>query len=316
MKDLDFDELDRAVNSLITKAPNGSTQDSNISNEKPSVDTNITPPTLAARRSSGRFMDVVHPSSDMRSSSPMPESKNNSIESSMPIVNSTPITTPATDKPMIVEKPISKSDWPDPIDFHESNQKKDQKPAQSEDEDIDKINNEITKTLSNTSDESLESPFLSGAKVEKRPLGAFSNELPVSNVEIMSDEEKNDNKESNQDLENKEETVAPLPAELHQDLLKIEADSSTYPEKDSSVLTTKKPISTPELTTSIKQQYTEKPITSDQNSGSIYDTSSYHKNVVRPTKKKSGWMWVLWISILLVIGVGAGIVVYYFILAR
>lgn len=66
--------------------------------------------------------------------------------------------------------------------------------------------------------------------------------------------------------------------------------------------------------TSISQQYQEKPNTGDQHSGAIYDTDSYHKAVVQPAKKGSGWLWVLWVVLLLAIGAGVGAAIYFFVL--
>lgn len=63
MSDFDYEELDRAVSSV--GAPS---EPPVVTPPQPSAATPVTtaPDTPAARRSSGRFMDVVHPSSDMR----------------------------------------------------------------------------------------------------------------------------------------------------------------------------------------------------------------------------------------------------------
>ena len=78
MKDLDFDELDRAVNSAINPQPAAPAEpvaEPPAPETEPAVEPVTEPPaptpvvsspSPAARRSSGRFMDVVHPSSDMR----------------------------------------------------------------------------------------------------------------------------------------------------------------------------------------------------------------------------------------------------------
>jgi len=86
MKDLDFDELDRAVNSAINPQPTAPAEPEALAEPvaaapaqvpepapqpAPVVETSSSPPVTptpspAARRSGGRFMDVVHPSSDMR----------------------------------------------------------------------------------------------------------------------------------------------------------------------------------------------------------------------------------------------------------
>lgn len=78
MSDFDFDELDRAVSGVLGgEEPTATrpTEPAALTNEeKP---TEKPTPTPAMRRSSGRFMDVVHPSSDMRGRgvSPTPVAK-------------------------------------------------------------------------------------------------------------------------------------------------------------------------------------------------------------------------------------------------
>ncbi len=69
MKDIDFDELDRAVNSVLSSdepvavAPESAEEPAP---EAPVESSTSTLPSPAERRRKGRFMDVVHPSSDMR----------------------------------------------------------------------------------------------------------------------------------------------------------------------------------------------------------------------------------------------------------
>lgn len=63
--------------------------------------------------------------------------------------------------------------------------------------------------------------------------------------------------------------------------------------------------------TSIPQQYREEPSTSDQESGAIYDTDSYHQPLAHPVKKKSGWLWIVWIVLLLAVGGGGAAALYF-----
>ena len=64
--------------------------------------------------------------------------------------------------------------------------------------------------------------------------------------------------------------------------------------------------------TSITQQYKEQ-VSTNQESGAIYDTESYHQPVTKPVKK-SGNLAILWIALLVVFGAAAGWAVYTFIL--
>lgn len=366
MKDLDFDELDRAVNSLVVGAPG-----SNVSNEpkektldidtgslqQPASDQSTAPvtPSLAGRRSTGRFMDVVHPSSDMRSALVMPERTSHQGATIDPITK-TPtvlgeVKLPVPNNILPAAAPKT-NDWPDPIDFHESNKNtadKNETPAENkddnEDADIDRISDEITNTLDPKPDKPLESPFLSGTKVEKRPLGSFSNETPIqppvsAPMPTLTSTPITQSSSAPKDIT---ENNTLLPAELQDDLLLIEADSSTQPAEKSDKITdsasvatattaavsTTTPVSETKPTsvtsapivdeksagpTSITQQYKEQPSSGDQNTGAIYDTNVYHKTPMSLAKKKPSWLWVVWIVVLLVVGAGAGAAVYFFVL--
>lgn len=391
MKDLDFDELDRAVNSLITSAPGSSSSGVNSTaplgqqpiDGQPVTSVTIPPSSALAieKPSTGRFMDVVHPSSDMRTSPSlvMPERTSvQTIATPTPTVSPipapapapvlTPIPTPTTlptqfDQPATGFPTISnRSSSIDPSVTDDS--------VTDEDDDIDRISNDINNTISRSSDESADSPFLTGTKVEKRPLGAFSAEsvtapvtapiptpaIPISNSTpttpasaeaapympvfwpTMSGSQPTEvNASPNAAMPKVDE---PLPDELQKDLLSIESDTTVRPEKPvvtnipsvsnipyvsktpttpiaPDLKTTPAPLTaTVAATTSIPQQYKEQPSSGDKSSGAIFDTKSYHKAMVRPTKKKSSWTLIIWMVVLLVVGVGAGVAVYFFVLPR
>ncbi len=305
MKDIDFDELDRAVNSLIspgstpTAAPNPApvTPASISSPATPPSVASTTPP-LAERRSSGRFMDVVHPSSDMR---PVAVPPRPVAPMSSPTL---PVPTPEPTKP-------AESSWPDPIDMHEATTKQSTPPV-----------SEPTPPSAAASDAvaPLESPFLSDAKVEKRPLGAFSNEVhqsaPTSSATPAAlPDQKPEQKESTmlttddiqKPTDHPIENDTPMPAELQPGLLSIEAN------EDPKAVPTATEVTGP---TSITQQYTEQPSTGDKPTGTVFDTEAYKKPQNNSKKKKSGWLVVLWIFLLLVVGAGIGAAVYFFVLPR
>lgn len=304
MSDIDFDELDRAVNSLISSAPK---PDPTAISAAPvpdiastSIPNSISEPSrtvinqpavsqsLAGQRSSGRFMDVIHPSTDMRSSVVTPSPVSNPIRTSTPVASraaisdftrtSTPIAQPAAAAPVIEssESPIT----------------------------------DIT-----TPNSSLESPFISGAKVEKRPLGAFSNES-ASTVELTPSGEVEEKAADATISSSSEQMNSAMPEELQSDLLKIESGNS-----EADITTTESaPVEAPAFEsnpagpTSIIQQYKEQSAATDQKTSPIYDTNVYHKPLTVDGKKKSGWMWIIWIVLLLVVGIGAGIVTYFYIL--
>jgi hypothetical protein len=308
MKDIDFDEIDRAVNSVGSNNPTTNDKPEDIKDQsdtsetpKPAPQTPPTTPGLAGRRSSGQFMDVVHPSSNMRRA-PIKTPARPLNQNNVPDINPTPAV--AEQQPVETELPkptISNSGWADAK-------------TENDDADIDKINEDIVSELDHKSGDLPDTPFISGTKVEKRPLGAFSTESSVVEPDLNTQNELGDQKNNS------------LPDELQDDLLSIESKESTPgPEPQSE---TTEPVEEHEVTekteapavenkpaaaTSINQQYEEKPSTGDRDSGPIYDTNSYHKPLVSPIKKKSSWKIIIWILGILVVGVGAGVLVYYFV---
>lgn len=346
VKEFDFDELDRAVNSLISPttakpdspAPTNPSVDENTtpainpnSTSDPSsapvpnspTPTPVTPVTnnsIVEKRQSGRFMDVVHPSSDMKTatnSTPAPRSRDEIKVAPRGGEPATPVASPATDNV-----------WPDPIDY--STSKEPAKPAESSspaEATKPEVESQITPEL--TVDESLNaassnSPFLPDAKVEKRPLGAFSsehsNETPKpAEAPTTDNKPANDTPTTPEDKKpvddqplgpvGHDEVDTPLPAELQDNVLSIEADSTTPATLDTSTRD-EEPVGP----TSITQQYTATPSTNKEKPGEIYDTKAYHKALKTPPKKKSSWWLVVWIVLLLVVGAGAGAAIYYFVL--
>lgn len=281
MSDIDFDELDRAVNSLIANTPakDGAAeptvpsipamqQSTEDENQIPvtSTPSPVATQSLAGQRSSGRFMDVIHPSADMRATTAMPNATK---------PNPVPAASALPPKPNTSMPTFSASDFNEP------------KP--------------------------LESPFITGAKVEKRPLGAFSDEETLPPVELSPSGEVTETYNQMPDSSDIEEFSPVLPEELQSDLLKIESGNVGPAEtaKEPEAPAFEKDPTTP---TSIVQQYKEKASSTEVRPGSIYDTNVYHKSPSTDGKKKSGWLWVLWIVLLLAVGVGAGAITYFYVL--
>ena len=361
VKDIDFDELDRAVNSAISK--NNIVNDESLTStpvltDDPTTNSTPTPQTTPAaplmpsrqaisRPATGRFMDMVHSSNNMRVSVPERPTLR-TVLSPIPAPALTPVSTPSVISPLQnLTSDITKND--------------------NSDVDIDRISDEIDQTLNVTSDVQ-ESPFLPGAKVEKRPLNAFTpqqnidQEVLVEPIKVAPIDDM---------LNGQDKIETPLPAELQSDLLSIEAsevakmdeaaipddfeneepaeatdsdasqeiaeeattesqyapiEQNDIPTKEEAIdnitpdltLESTSPINTqnPIVSTSIQQQYTELPDTNEKEIGSIYDTNSYHKAMAPLPKKKSGWMWIIWIALLMIVSVGAGVAVYFFVLPQ
>lgn len=361
VKDLDFDELDKAVSSLMAGVKKSesdpaaqSTPVTPPADESPSETVTVssgpaTPaprPSLAAKRTSGRFMDVMHPSARKKPEAPRPASRQGvAVEPLNPSVAPEPITTPAPEpeKPELKDEPAptsshaGTSDWPDPLDFAPSTSKS-QEPVETP-EPVSVV------TLPTEKEEPKEkpaapqekpedvppltSPFLPDTKVEKRPLGANAAAAPSSSV-ITANDDLVVVDEEDQLPAMPKDVASVLPEELHGDVMAIESDTTTQKtaEKSDAVepVTPAAPESAPSVDkasevkhteepkivgpTSIAQQYREEPSSGDQKNGAIYDTDDYHQPVAHPAKKKSGWMLVVWILLILIVGVAVGATLY------
>ncbi len=367
MKELDFDELDRAVNTLMSDVPSTPAPrveddhtttlniPSTLGGDEPMPaftppTAPVTPPVAApvvgtpppAARRGGRFMDVVHPSSDMKTSlnsSSKPVSRQGvTIAPMTPSFQPEPIapTPQQVDEMPVVDESQS---WPDPLDMAGYNREPDTATTAAESDtpafipvapelraEEPTVAEEPVALLTEVSEpdeeQPLSTPFLSDAKVEKRPLGTNSTEeldraLSASVVTTESDTPNVEDQLSAMP----EPTAATLPAELQTDVLSIESDvpMEAADDADSVPRESNNTISTAEAApsvgpTSIQQQYKEQPSTGDQTTGGIYDTDSYRQPLAHPAKKKSGWMWVIWVVVLLILGGAGGAVAYLYLL--
>lgn len=319
MSDFDFEELDKAVAGVLTpddvvpEAPvrpvqddrstdSAQTQSSPLTSsanstpeDTPSVEERVgnTPVQApATRRSSGRFMDVVHPSSDMRTRTGYAPANE----------------TTAAEKPTTFVAPVAEDaddDWSKP----------------------------------------LESPFLPDAKVEKRPLGGVGLGAGFNPEELLEAPEE-ELKLEEPDDPRLEATTFPDPidfaaqntdavSEITDELITTTEEADDYavsiveePNKPEAIVFTEPEAPNepaqegipeaaqpqePTGPTSISQQYQERPST-EQVSGAIYDTESYHQAVVAAPKKRSGAWAILWIILLIILGAGAGVGFYMFVL--
>jgi hypothetical protein len=315
MQDIDFDEIDRAVSSVtnndteVSTPPVSAPAPTTPVVETPTVSSETTP-SPAARRSTGRFMDVVHPSSDMR-----PNSDAREKGPSAPSLHREDVVsarTETTERPAPAAVASTAFHWPDPIDL-------------ATPEPVAEVVSEPTPTPEVTVPEeilvpeevaSLESPFLTDAKVEKRPLGAFSDEshpelplledFPAPSAHLEPEVEKTEDTAPAPVIETE---PADVPPELNEDVLLLEAhseDEETTPVPEAEDI--------PVGPTSITQQYKEQPSTTTQASGSIYDTEAYHQPLAHPAKKRSSSLVIIWIVGLIIVGGGIGAAIYFVVL--
>lgn len=333
MTELDFDELDKAVNSLMgagsTAQNDGSatatppSPATSATQQPTSIRGGSTPASRApAARRTGRFMDVIHPASTMKPAVTSPIPSKEKDETSTP---TSQLEKSVSDSSVSVESPKTTTDttatsealptneWPDPVDLSPA----DSAPSSSVTVPADTSSQDESKEKE---PESAYSPFLSDAKVEKRPLGS-----PISFANTDDDTTSED--ESAQLPAETKDIEPALPDELHSDLLAIEAGAARHREdepkkrmetpgevKKVEEPTTLQSESAPNYSgpTSIPQQYKEEPAAIKPESGSIYDTDTYHQPLAHPAKKKSGWLVVVWILLILIVGAGAGAAFYLF----
>lgn len=208
MSDIDFDELDKAVSSLVDdKGDKKDEKVENASEQKPSVenDTNESPKTTdeSPSKHSGRFMDLVHSSSDMR--------KEGSGMMNTSTTNITPIDDNVKAEPINPESSESDEN-PDGDNSSSSDTDKDKEDDSNNDKDTAK---DESKKTDEKDDDKKTTPFIDSAKVKKRPLGGANSDLSIS-----SDAKKMESSESS--IETSTEPVI-LPPELDKDLVAIES---------------------------------------------------------------------------------------------
>ncbi len=361
MSDIDFDELDKAVNSVMSKVDTtkrdesvddpedkvitldtdadlaSPASDANAATSKPaapvvqSADPIPAPtkpaetaapvaaastPALAVKRR-GQFMDVIHPSSDMKAV-PKPM-KREGIALVPTVADVLPELAPADTEPATSTLAAAAD-----------------QPVASEVPEVQLAADEENLSMS-IEPTPLVSPFLPDAKPEKRPLGGGSSD--ASEVSVVASPDDVDVATEPASDERAEQSDVPaetsvLPEELQTDVLALETADTTVTveptmEPQTDVATEaiavedtpeppEEPAAEPAVPAggSIAQQYTESPSSGDQTNGSIYDTSNYHQPIeAAPAAKKSSPLkWIILAIVLLVLGAGGG--VGYFVLTH
>ena len=309
--DFDFDELDKAVNSALggTSSDDSNVQasesapksdDASVPAPKPAEEPakEASPPATppAVRRSGGRFMDVVHPSSDMRANAPASVPVPPVFNRSEP--TPTPATTP-TPKPVESKQDddILGEDWNQPLESPFLPDAKVEKrplgglvPSQI---DFDEL-----ELLEEPDDPRIEAHAMPDPIDFAQQNGHV--ELPEEDAALIVPEP----------AAQKEEAQPAKPVEAKTDDYGAGYGEGSFQEAPSRGLA---PEEEPAGPASIQQQYKEQPSTAPE-SGSIYDTEAYHKPLIPNAKRKSGIMVIVWILALILIGGGLGAATYFYIL--
>lgn len=305
MTDFDFDELDKAVNTALGSADDTETRETTQAprvEPEPAERPTQTQSAPAARRSSGRFMDVVHPSSDMR----------NRTASDVP-GRVTPPVVPQED----VSAPIDDLDWKTPLDSpFLPDAQVEKRPlggsAPTGESLRDTPQEDTSLMLEEPNEPRLEAPdeLQLEAPDDKHimpdPIDFATAEPVVEEVAesfAVVEEPISSDLASDADLSQ----AAALDAEVRTDPVVAEAPAAITSVSVEPVATE---LSGP---VSITQQYKEKPAEATE-PGAIYDTETYHQPITTPAKKKSGAWVILWILLILAVGGGAGAGFYFFVL--
>lgn len=369
MSDFDFDEIDRAVSGVIggdsteesqkpaaaapREAPAAEAASPVVSEvEKPVLSSPVTRSAPAARRSSGRFMDMVHPSSDMRTRetpavipAPQPEVASATSQAAADPQPAAPVVAEINnDLAAPIEDPLASPFLPDA--------KVEKRPLGggtpiAADMKLEDLLDEPDDPLLGTGkqEDLLEAPddpqlsattmpdpidFAESLNSQQEDTAEAQEEVTAEEAEALQALDTSDVAVSTEPSEKTDEVSTADSSEQASTLDSEQADqtealveTSASPEPESNPVehtneTHSEPTQVAEVEqptgpTSITQQYTEQP-SSKQESGAIYDTESYHQPLAKPVKKHSGALVIVWILLLVILGAGAGAAFYIYVL--
>lgn len=286
----------------------------------------------------GRFMDVVHPGAKSTLPTPTITLAPKPTEMPLPVEAEELSLTPGVAEEPVAEKPhnasleaainnlfISEGHSPVASDTTEESDKaspieelnattvpSDVEPTSvsTDDTATDEIAAELGMPLE---DARSNSPFISDAKVEKRPLGEIEQ---IDSLETSLEPVVEDVAELLPEMN--EASNAPVPEELTSDIAAIESHEAGVENIAEPQVVEETPVETsaPELSssgpTSIARQYKEQPRTAseDDESGAIFDPQTYQSPVEHPAKKSSGWGWVIACVLIIILATIAGVVAW------
>jgi hypothetical protein len=334
MNDFDFEELDKAVNKLATKtqdehgaldpgvvpsvAPASARSipiersttpevkpDATVRSQSKPTEPTASPLQLepqpqkrSARlndtrpRNRGAFMDIMPPASRRSGSRAgvslqpinkpediVPEPEGNESEIPISVTQDVPTPeVPRVEATVAVEKKPDDVNWPDPLDFGSDKkdliEKTDEQPVQPE---------------------APTTPFLTEAKVEKRPLGAFSNfkpavseAKPIEQTPTPEAPKPQDELTPEKDGTFKEPEPAKPKVEEKPDSLDPEAPKPAEASEEAP-----KPDLHSAAMMSIPQQYRTEAKSTDKATRPIFDTKEYHPPLLEATshEHRGGGVW-------------------------
>ena len=301
---------------------------------------NKTSPVIT-RRPTGRFMDVVRPSSvntAQKSVSSAPSRTGVSIQPSadlVDVVNMTGKTSPIEEELSAVDNQLdSLDDAPDLKDIQNESAF-----AAIEDAPVEELSltDKIAQSLSESNDsiaspapEPLESPFIANVEVEKRPLGAVDQNVMESESDVEEDEfepgsadleDMKLNHQYNADLSNytmDKEALSEAPdsmMDLSPEIIAIE-EAGIPGASEMNETVDSEPNTQPSLPSSksddTPQQYSSENEMVDSEPAPMFAAASTEVKPPRSEeKKKTGLLTLLLIILFLVVGVAGGAVSYF-----
>lgn len=324
MSDFDFDELDKAVSGVLGTSPTKRDEGSKVpdvlaspTDSAASASTVVSTASVApaAKRTAGRFMDVVHPSSDMRARATAQATTTPSSSSS----SSEPLGVGASATDTAHENDEATPAWSQPLESPFLPDAKVEKRPLGGDplmSSVFEVENTLAEPLPpQEAVPKLEAPDDSRIEAHTMPDPIdFAAQTVPAETELEPEHVASDSEAIEDDAQADNSTVAD-DAELKLQPVDTGIDAQTVSEdaSESSSPALVQDDVTPTGPLSITQQYTEQPRT-EQVSGAIYDTEAYHQPVAHPVKKKSGIGVIIWILVLLVVGAGAGVAFYFYVL--
>ena len=301
---------------------------------------NKTSPVIA-RRPTGRFMDVVRPSSVnniQKSASSAPSRTGVSIQPSadlVDVVNMTGKTSPIEEELSAVDNQLdSLDDTPDLKDIQNESAF-----AAIEDAPVEELSltDKIAQSLSESNDsvasplaEPLESPFIANVEVEKRPLGAVDQNATESEADVEEDEFESGsadledmklNHQYNSDLSNytmDKEALSETPdsmMDLSPEIIAIE-EAGIPGASEVNETVDSEPNTQPSLPNSksndMPQQYSSENEMVDSEPAPMFAAVSTEVKPPRSEeKKKTGLLTLLLLILFLVVGVAGGAISYF-----
>lgn len=342
--------------------PNANTrQNAPSSAAQPSSASSQAPERPLASRRAGRFMDVVHPSAAAQDRTVKPESSSGSTVSTSPSkvsrvgrdIQSPTVATPESlpseqkepSQPKATTFTPPKADIP-PVSAPPKNAVQEparKQPLQDKQNSgpllADHTTSHPETPIGRKSAEEVSSPFLTDAKVKKRPLGGLGGEkratepqpisAPAIQTAALNAKKEITNSPQDQPRNDIQKPASTLPPELKEDIVAVESsdtenEAATRPDTPPALPPEKKAgvksaraaseAAASNAAMSIPQQYRAKQPASDTAPRSIYDTDEYHKPLSSPQQKKKKThpvVWVLLVILLLAVGAGLGVAAYF-----